>query len=114
MLDIDGNGSAAALSDGLFVMRWAFGLGDLALVGSAVEEGCTRCDAAAMEAYLASIADLLDIDGDGRILPLRDGLLMLRWLFGARGDALVGGLVTPGSCTRCTAAEIEPYLAGLS
>ena len=114
MLDIDGNGSAAALSDGLFVVRWGFELGGVALAGSVGEPGCTRCDAPAIDAYLTSIADLLDIDGNGQVLPLSDGLLVLRWLYGVRGDALVNGLVTPGSCTRCTATKIERYLADLS
>jgi hypothetical protein len=114
VLDIDGNRSAAPLSDGLIVVHWTFELGGKTLEGLAVSPGCTRCNAPAIEAYLTSITGLLDIDGNGQVLPLSDGLLVFRWLDGVRGQALVNGLVMPGSCTRCTATKIEKYLAGLS
>jgi hypothetical protein len=55
VLDIDGNGATAALSDGLLVLRYLFGLGGQALVGSAVANGCTRCTAEEIEAYLATL-----------------------------------------------------------
>jgi hypothetical protein len=51
-----------------------------------------------------------DIDGDGVVGALSDGLLVLRYLFGFRDSALVNGAVTP-DCTRCTAAAIETYIA---
>jgi hypothetical protein len=51
-----------------------------------------------------------DIDGDGTLGALTDGLLLLRYLFGFRGATLVTGAVG-GGCTRCTAAAIESYLA---
>ena len=113
MLDVDGNGSAGALSDGLLVVRWAFGISGSALVSGAIDAGCTRCTAPEVEPYLASIVGQLDIDGDTQFLPLSDGLLVLRWLFGFRGDSLVSGAVS-GNCTRCAPAQIEPYLAGIS
>jgi hypothetical protein len=51
-----------------------------------------------------------DIDGNGAAGALTDGLLLLRYLFGFRGAALVTGATAP-DCTRCTAAAIESYLA---
>jgi hypothetical protein len=51
-----------------------------------------------------------DIDGDGAITPLTDGLLLLRYLFGFRNGTLIGGAVAAG-CTRCTAPEIEAHIA---
>ncbi len=51
-----------------------------------------------------------DIDGDGVVLPLTDGLLLLRYLFGFRDGTLVTGAVGPG-CTRCTAGAIQAYIA---
>jgi hypothetical protein len=51
----------------------------------------------------------LDIDGDGTVGPLTDGLLVLRRLFGFSGSALTSGAVSPG-CTRCTADAIQPFL----
>ena len=46
-------------------------------------------------------------------LPLTDGLLMLRRLFGFSGNVLISGAVNTAGCTRCTASEIEAYLDGL-
>ena len=50
-----------------------------------------------------------DIDGDGQLDPLTDGLLLLRFLFGFTGAPLVAGAVDLVNCTRCTALEIEAY-----
>ena len=54
-----------------------------------------------------------DIDGDGEQLPLTDGLLLLRFLFGFTGDTLTAGAVDLVDCTRCSAAAIEAYLESL-
>jgi len=51
----------------------------------------------------------LDVDGNGLVEPLADGLLVLRFLFGFSGDTLITGAVGAG-CTRCDAASIEAYL----
>jgi hypothetical protein len=52
----------------------------------------------------------LYIDGNGVADALTDGILILRYLFGFRGDTLIDGAVSP-DCTRCTAPEIEAWLA---
>jgi hypothetical protein len=54
----------------------------------------------------------VDIDGNGAVDPLTDGLLFLRYLFGFRGGTLTAGAVA-GNCTRCTAAQIEAFIDGL-
>jgi hypothetical protein len=54
----------------------------------------------------------LDVDGDGAIQPLTDGLLILRYDFGFRGATLITGAVGSG-CTRCDAPSIEAYLASV-
>ena len=54
----------------------------------------------------------LDIDGDGKAAPLTDGLLVIRYLFGFRGDSLISGAVAAGA-TRTTAEEIEPVIEAL-
>jgi hypothetical protein len=51
-----------------------------------------------------------DIDGNGAEQALSDALLLLRYLFGLRGDALVSGAVGAG-CTRCDATAIEARIA---
>jgi hypothetical protein len=60
---------------------------------------------------LAVLADL-DVDGNGVLDPLTDGVLVLRFLFGFSGTTLTSDAVGPG-CTRCDAAAIAPYLGGL-
>ena len=54
----------------------------------------------------------LDIDADGEVTPLIDGLLALRYRFSFTGNTLVIGAVD-GDCTRCSANAIEGYLDGL-
>jgi hypothetical protein len=55
---------------------------------------------------------LLDIDANGAITPLTDGLLLLRSLFGFTGASLTTGAVG-GGCTRCDATAIKTYTDGL-
>ncbi|AWB68315.1 hypothetical protein C2869_18720 [Saccharobesus litoralis] len=57
-------------------------------------------------------ARTLDIDGDGLAQDQVDGVLIMRYLSGVRGDALITGLVNAQS-TRRTAEEIESYLEKL-
>jgi hypothetical protein len=57
-------------------------------------------------------APIVDIDGDEDVEPLTDAMLVLRWLFGFVGDALVAGAVDSG-CSYCTAAEIAARVAAL-
>ncbi len=54
-----------------------------------------------------------DIDGDGEQLPLTDGSLLLRYLFGFTGATLTTGAVDMTDCTRCTAPAIEAYIESL-
>jgi hypothetical protein len=56
---------------------------------------------------------MLDVDGNGAVGPLTDGLLAQRYAFGFRGAVLIASAVGPG-CQRCNAAMIEAYLAFLS
>jgi hypothetical protein len=53
---------------------------------------------------------IIDIDGDGAVLPLTDGLLILRFAFDFTGAVLTNNAVNLAGCTRCDAATIVPYL----
>ena len=53
-----------------------------------------------------------DIDGNGEVDSLTDGVLAMRYIFGFRGSILIDNAVGSG-CTRCTAPAIEGYLAGM-
>ena len=93
--DIDRDGEAQPLTDGLLVIRYLFGFSGSALTNGAVAAGAERSLASDIEAYLADNSVYLDIDSDGKALPLTDGLLIIRYLFGFSGDALVSGAVAP-------------------
>jgi hypothetical protein len=113
-LDIDGNGSADALTDGLLAMRSMFGFSGSALVNGAVGAGATRDTASQISRFLGrGTGNLaLDIDGNGKIDALTDGLLIMRYLFGFRGTALTNGAVG-SDAARATDAAIEAYLSSL-
>jgi hypothetical protein len=113
-LDPDGNGSRDGLTDAMLVLRYLFGFRGAALVDGAIGPGCGRCSAAAIETWLAEVFAEIDIDGNGRVDPLTDGVLVLRFLLGLRGAALVTGAVDLAGCTRCDAPTLEIFLWGLS
>jgi hypothetical protein len=54
LLDPDGNGEAAPLTDGLLLLRYFFGFRGPSLITGAVGNGCTRCDAPAIETFIAA------------------------------------------------------------
>jgi hypothetical protein len=56
----------------------------------------------------------IDVDGDGSVEPLTDGLLVLRYLFGFTGTSLTLGAVDLTNCTRCDAVSIDAYLDGIA
>ena len=69
----------------------------------------------ALEEFLAGTipsGSVLDIDGNGAVDALTDGLLVLRYLFGLTGNSLIAGVVAEDA-TRKTAGEIEAHLETL-
>ena len=50
-----------------------------------------------------------DIDQNGSVDALSDGLILLRYFFGLRDDALVNDVVSPDASTT-SAADIEAYI----
>jgi len=52
---------------------------------------------------------VFDVDADGEVKALSDGLLLIRYFFGFTGDTLVGGAVNNDG-ERTSAEEIESYL----
>ena len=112
-LDIDGNESFDALSDGLLMLRGMFGLDEDALITGIVASDATYTTSTDIEARISMLGDLADIDGNGQIDALSDGMLILRYLFGLEGDILVKGVVAPDA-TRSTPEEIQAHLDSLT
>ena len=109
-LDIDGDGQQQALTDGLIIIRYLFGFEGDALLSGARSDAATRSD---MVAYLDNYRSALDIDGDGEAMALTDGLIIIRYLFGFEGDALISGAIAEGS-PRNTAMLVIDQVARIS
>ena len=54
-LDVDGNGWAAPLTDGMLLLRYLLELTGDELLMDAVGQGCSRCDATTIAARLADV-----------------------------------------------------------
>lgn len=113
-LDVDASDNPTrydALTDGIIVLRYLFGLTGAPLVDNALGPTATRTDPAALRLHIAGIGAALDIDGDGEVDALTDGLLVLRYMFGMRDAALIADVIAPGAPR--TPAQIEALLRGL-
>ena len=111
--DIDGDGRADALTDGLLFLRYAFGLTGDALVSGVVASDAQYTTASDIEQELATVyTSSGDIDGNGEVDALTDGLLLLRYLFGLDGDTLTAGVIG-GGATLTDSAALETYLSTL-
>jgi len=112
-LDVDQNGSVDGGTDGLLLIRYLFENTGENLVNSVVAQNCNRCEPMDIENYLNDAKSaILDVDGNGQADGGTDGLLLIRYTFENRGENLIRGVVA-SDCTRCTAEEIENYLAPL-
>ena len=107
--DVDQSLDASPLTDGLLVIRFLFGFEGEALTNGAVGTAAERADAESVASYLGSARQALDIDGDGDAKALTDGLLLIRYLFGFEGDALISGAIGRDA-TRKDAASVEAYI----
>ena len=108
-MDIDGNGEYDALTDGLVLLRSMFGLDGDTLIAGVIASDATYMSSADIELRIESLGARADIDGDGQIDALTDGLLILRYLFGLRDDVLIGGVVA-SNATRLSVNDIEKHL----
>ena len=106
--DMDGNGKVDALSDGLIILRYAFGMTGENLVDSAIATDSPLQPVEVISKVESSIA-IADVDGNGSLDALSDGLLILRYMFQLRGDDLIDGALAQDG-TRNTALQIENYI----
>jgi Zn-dependent metalloprotease len=111
-LDIDGNEDYDALTDGLLLLRGMFGLDGSALVTGTIASDAAYTESVDIESRIEALGELADIDGNGDIDALTDGLLTLRYLFGLQGNTLINGVIADDA-TRTTAEEVEAHLEAL-
>jgi len=107
--DIDGDGSFDALTDGLLFIRFAFGITTEDFANQALSIYSPLTNTQVLNNAFFVNRSIGDIDGDGNVDALTDGLLLLRYLFGLRDEDLVSDLLS-ANATRTTPAEIEAYI----
>jgi subtilisin-like proprotein convertase family protein len=117
-LDVDGNGTADALSDGILVLRYLFDPSGQWNFADALGVGATRTTREQIRTYLDSARNtVLDVDGNGGADALSDGILALRYLFDPSGqwnfaDAL--GTRATRTTREQIAAHLDQYNPGLA
>ena len=109
-LDVDGNNAYDPNADGLLILRYLFGFSGPSLVAGATGPLATR-DLTQIGDYLLFLRPLLDVDGNGKLDPLTDGVMVVRYLDGLRGSALTNGAIGAGA-TRGD-AQIEAHIKSL-
>ena len=111
-LDVDLNGGYAGATDAVIMLRYLFGYRGDAMVANALCGGATRTTAAAMLTHLDTIRPLLDIDSNGSVDAMTDGLMILRFMLGLPQAAVVAGAVGPAATRDATA--IMNYLVAIT
>ena len=106
--DFDKNGTIDALTDGLLLLRYAFGLRSDNLTNAAIGSG-SSLTSEEVATNVEQAASLADIDNSGTLDALTDGLIFLRYAFGLRGDSLLSGAIS-SDANRTSAADIEAYI----
>jgi poly(3-hydroxybutyrate) depolymerase len=112
-IDIDGNNKFDALTDGLLLLRSMFGISGDSLIQGVIADDATFVTASDIQERIQSLGSELDIDNNGSVDALTDGLLILRYLFELRGQTLLNGVVA-NNAARSTATDIELYLSALT
>jgi hypothetical protein len=105
--DIDQNNSVDALTDGLLLMRYAFGLRGDSLTENVISSD-SLIDKAAVEENIEQIMYLVDINDDGNFDALTDALILLRYLFDVTGNGLVDEEMLTSN--RPSAGSIKAYI----
>ncbi|MBI1371568.1 MAG: LEPR-XLL domain-containing protein [Phycisphaera sp.] len=112
-LDIDNNGSTQPLTDGILAIRYLAGFTGSVLTSGAVGAGAMRSDPVDIFTYLDTAPrTVLDVDADGLVQPLTDGILIIRYLAGFTGTVLTNGATGSGA-TRTDPADIINFLDAL-
>ncbi len=115
IVDADGNTGYGIETDAVLILRYLLGFTGTALTNNAIggTPSPTRNNAALIIAYLNDVRPYLDIDGDGEVKPLTDGLLILRHLLGQSSAPLVNGAL-PFDVLRPNASALKNYLNSIT
>ena len=106
--DFDQSGNFDALTDGLLLLRYTFGLRSDSLTSGAISAE-SALSQAEVESNIEQALSIADIDNSGEVDALTDGLLLIRYAFGARGGSLISNAISTQGL-RNTASDIEAYI----
>jgi hypothetical protein len=109
-LDVDANNLYDPWTDGLMILRYLFGLDYPALTADAIGQMAAR-PAVNIPYYLLLIRAALDVDDNGKVDALTDGVMVVRYLAGMRGAGLTNGAVGAGA--KRSTSEIENYIQSM-
>jgi hypothetical protein len=109
-LDVDGNGTPDALTDGILVLRYLFDPAGSWNYSDALGSGAFRTNRELIRNRLGfESSTVLDVDGNGAADALTDGILILRYLFDPTGSWNYSDSLGSGA-TRTTREAIRAYL----
>lgn len=108
--DIDDDGKVLPLTDGLILIRYLFGFTGEALLEGTHSASAGRQTGAAISDFLESNIDRFDVDGDGNLQALTDGLILMRHLFGFEDTALLQGAQSSIAMRR-SSHEVVAYIS---
>jgi len=108
-LDVDGNGTPDAATDGVLLLRYLMGVRGAALIAGALGNGASRNTAGAVESFLSGKSYDLDVDGAAR--GSTDAVMALRVLLGLTGNSVGTGLAT-GTGLLTTGTQVAAYVQG--
>ncbi|TAG02348.1 MAG: hypothetical protein EAZ43_09410 [Betaproteobacteria bacterium] len=111
-LDVDGDSIVSAATDGQLIRRFAARHHDGTLVNAAVGLSPQRSDAQAIEDRLRLMMPLLDVDQNGAVEAATDGVVIVRYQLGFRGDSLTANAIGVGA-RRSDALLIAQHLQAL-
>jgi hypothetical protein len=100
---------ATALVEGVIIARYLQGVR-----GAALLDGVTTqvINTTALEAQLAAVQTVMDVDNDGKQDASKDAVLLMRYLLGLRNAPLIQGLDLSTS-GRKTASDMATYLVAI-
>lgn len=103
---VDANQALNGLVDGVIIARYLEGKRGAALLANV---STSSVNLTQLDSRLDLLKPTLDIDGDNSLDANKDGLLVIRYLSGLRGNALIGQLDLTNA-KRKTAPEINQYI----
>jgi hypothetical protein len=106
--DFDLNNKVDALTDGLMFLRSLFSLTGENILSDAVASDSIISNYAILD-QIDKSSLIADIDGNGTVDALTDGLIFLRYLFSIRSEALIESAIAEDA-TRTTLESITQYI----